>query len=361
MRTIIAGLCCLLLGFHASAQDKRPFVGADRALRNQIIYEVQTAWRDSNFDRLERMAEEFTTGRLKTLTGKWRLAIYETALSSAFVIQFPREFYETRCDCQVPSPRHYADAEPGWNALAAKADAWIAKYPRSPHAINIKAAYLMRRAWFYRGSGYADTVPAEAWPMFESNFAKARALLESTRNLSVKSPLWFSNMFKVASAQSWPQPAFGGLIKDFLANGRNYPEAYLAAFSGMQPRWGGSFEAMDTFARDAAARTRGEEGAGLYTRLYWNIYGSYGNGLFEQTRLDWKLMRQGFLDIIARFPDSWNFNGFAMFSCLARDYSSAAAAFKQMGDGIDQNFWQQMSLPECQRASAAVGTVSGTR
>lgn len=356
MRTIIAAICFLVIGTYASAQDKPRVISEEEALRWQIYTDTIASWRKSDFEKLGRIAEEFTSKRSKTLTGKWRLDLYASALESEFTFTWPKEFNtradDTGCNCQAPAPRHYAKADVLWNLIGAQVDTWIAKYPQSPHAINAKAAYLIKRAWFYRGSGFSSTVPDEAWPIFNDYIARARVLLESTRKVSIKSPLWFSNMFTIQMAQSWPRPAYEALIKDFLANGQNYPGAYFDAFSGLQPKWGGSFAAMDAFARNAAARTRNEEGAGLYTRLYWNIHVQYGNKLFEETQVDWSTMRQGFLDIIARYPESRNLNGFAMFSCMARDYASAALAIKKMGHRVDPNLWQNVSLSECQRAIA---------
>ncbi len=353
MKHLIFGLVLLLLSASASAQDKPGFVGADRALRNTIIGQVQNAWSDSDFDTLERIAEEFTGKRAKTFTGKWRLSVYIHALEPAFRINWPSAYDDTRCDCKIPAPAHYSKAEALWGAQGAKADAWIAKYPKSAHALVAKAAYLMRRGWFYRGGGYAQTVPPEAWPMFNGNIAKARTLLESTRAVSSASPLWYELMLKIANAQSWPASEHAALVKDFLANGQDYPDSYLAVFVSLQPKWGGSVEAMESFARYAAKRTSPEEGAGLYTRLYWNVYPSFGNDLFTETRADWGTMRQGFQDIVSRYPDSWNLNAFAMFSCLAKDFKTAASVLKKVGEEVDQNFWRAVSLPACKAASGA--------
>jgi hypothetical protein len=45
--------------------------------------------------------------------------------------------------------------------------------------------------------------------------------------------------------------------------------AYQSAASTYLPKRGGSYEALERFARQAKADS-GEEGAELYTRIYWN-------------------------------------------------------------------------------------------
>jgi hypothetical protein len=330
-----------------------PQVSEERALRAQIQADVTAAWMRSDFETLERMAEQFAAKRAKTLSGKWRLSLYARALAGAFAIEWPKEFNSTAdagCPCPSPDPARYAEADARWQVVAAKVDAWSARYPQSPIAINAKALYLIQRAWFYRGSALSQYVHKEAWPVFHSHIAHARELLQSSREVSTRSPLWFENMFSIAAVESWSDEALQALVRDFFAKGQNYPDSYQAVFDHLKPQWGGSFKAMDDFAREAAERTKSEEGAGLYTRLYWNVYSDYGTEIFRKTRLDWSTMRQGFEDIIARYPESRNLNAFALFSCLARDRASAGRAIQLMGEHVEPDLWQGVSLTLCQRA-----------
>ena len=351
MRKAIAFLGLVFVVLQATAQEKPKFVGAERVLRNQLIAQIQEAWRASDFAFLERTAEEYASKRTRTLTGKWRLSVYEAALKSVFQIPFPEAHFDPTCKCKVPAVAYYGEADALWKAVESKADAWIAKYPASPHAINAKAALLIQRAWFYRGSGYADTVPREALPVFNEHLSRARALLESTKSFSRASPLWFENMLKLANFQAWPRKAFFELADDFVQNGHDYPDAYQAIFQALEPRWGGSFESMEALARVAMKRTSATEGAGLYARLYWNAYSGYGMVMFKETRADWPLMRKGFEDIIAQYPDNWNFNGYALFACVAEDLVTARVAFEKIGTELDELIWGNFPIGLCYQAA----------
>ena len=336
MRIILIGLSFLLLSLQAVAAD-------DREVRGSIEKEVETAWRAADFVTLERMAAELTQTRAKTPSGKWRLAIYSDALGKQMQIEWPDELSlpgpKPVCGCGTPMPRHYPLADKRWAAVEAQVNAWVAKYPLSAQAHIAKASYLIARARFYRGSGYASAVPREAWPRFRLYIERAHVELESSRKISMQSPVWFEKMFFIASDQAWDAKAYTALVRDFLASGQNYPDAYLATFIRLQPKWGGSMEAMDNFARNAAERTRAEDGAALYSRLYWNISSEYGDSLFTDTRLDWPMMRQGFQDMLTRYPDPRNFNALAKFACVAQDYATVKSAMARIGDNQVSDVW----------------------
>jgi hypothetical protein len=86
------------------------------------------------------------------------------------------------------------------------------------------------------------------------------------------------------------------------------------------PRWHGSAEEIEAFARNAVERTKEKEGAGMYARIYWAASQSLFQGrLFENSNVRWEIMRKGIDDVLQKYPDQWNINNFALFSCLAKD------------------------------------------
>jgi hypothetical protein len=48
--------------------------------------------------------------------------------------------------------------------------------------------------------------------------------------------------------------------------------------------------------------------------------------------------------VIARYPDAWNQNNFAKFSCLARDKNKTTELFEQVREEFVPDAWQPMSL-----------------
>ncbi len=59
--------------------------------------------------------------------------------------------------------------------------------------------------------------------------------------------------------------------------------------------------------------------AGCSRFLNW----PYGElDMFKNGPTDWKRMKQGFEDILAQYPDAWNRNNFAQFTCRAGDWET---------------------------------------
>lgn len=108
------------------------------------------------------------------------------------------------------------------------------------------------------------------------------------------------------------------------------------------PKWGGSAQAIEDFARAAVGRTRKTEGEGMYARIYWYAAQSqYHDQLFSQSKVDWPTMKRGIHDVLARYPDAWNLNNFARFACLAGDRAEAQALAARVGDIPDADVWNR--------------------
>ncbi|MBV8635292.1 MAG: DUF4034 domain-containing protein [Burkholderiaceae bacterium] len=336
MRRLLAGwailFCCVTA--HATPEDE---------VRASIVKAVDTAWDQSDYDALEKMAESYSQSRSTTLSGKWRLELYDNELSRKLKIQWPSTYNienpEVACRCSSPAPRFYEAADERWSVVKGKIRSWRTAYPGSPHAIVAEAQYLINRGWFYRGSAYARYVPPEAWRMLSQYENQARTLLESTRSLSSKNPIWFQEMFTLASDQDWSNESYDALVADFKEHGHFYPGALNLIFYRLFPKWGGSLDAMEQFARNVTDLTRADDGNGQYARLYWNIATEFNRELFTATKADWATMRSGLKDIIKKYPDPRNINAIGYFACLAEDYETMNKALKRLGSDVNPEVW----------------------
>lgn len=55
-------------------------------------------------------------------------------------------------------------------------------------------------------------------------------------------------------------------------------------------------------------------------------------------------MKAGFDDILARYPDAWNYNNYGKFACLAKDKKSTGEFFTKMGDRPISQAWGTKAL-----------------
>ena len=178
----------------------------ETALREKIATDVRDAWAKSDFTKLDSDADRYLLTRARTFSGKWRLAIFAEALSAQMKIEWPEDWWlvelQPNCRCNIRTPVHCRSADLRWNLLQEKLDLWTKRFPGSPHAQIARAQFLVNRAWFYRGSGYSDSVPDVAWPMVSKYIELARDVLVDSKSTSIASPEWFNIMFFIASAQS---------------------------------------------------------------------------------------------------------------------------------------------------------------
>jgi hypothetical protein len=279
--------------------------------------------------------------RERTLSGKWRLAIYIQALSEQLKIAWPAQWYLVEnpgdCVCKVPNPAQYDEARRRWKVLGEKLEGWLSKYPHSAHARIALAQLAINEAWFYRSSGSASIVPDKAWPLFFRYVEEARQTLTAQDSTSALDPVWFSLMFTISAAQSWSPDRVDGLTQNLLKHGRSYSQAYQDAAMFLLPKWGGSYERIDELARQAMARADQDEGAELYARIYWQ--GQFDARIFQDTRADWPTMKRGFDQMLKKYPDPRNLNGRAMFACAAGDADTFRETMVELGDRVAPDTW----------------------
>jgi hypothetical protein len=262
--------------------------------REDIMAAVADSLRNKRFDELEALANTFRSQKLRTPSGRWMLSLFYAGL---------RRYQEHLPEDQDPP-----------------LDEWIAAYPDSPAARIGYAAMLLEKAWKIRGKGYASTVDDENWPAFRETVERARQYLTQYKSISAMDPNWYDTMAEVGTIQGWSDTEYGALLREAFDREPTYTDTYFEAANRDLPKWGGNAQKVEKLAREAVARTRTTDGAGLYTRIYWS---AYQDALFTESAIDWAEMKQGMDDVLAHYPSQWNINHFAYFACLAGDYTKA--------------------------------------
>ncbi len=318
--------------------------GSEAQLRDRISDEVAAAWRRADFQWLDSTADEYVHTRAKTQSGKWRLAVFYSGLSDQLAIDWPVEWHApgTTCRCKIPDPTHYDEANRRWYDVRKKVDEWVKQAPQSAHAKLALAQMLVNEAWFYRGTGYGASILPEAQPLISRHLEEAEHVLSEYKAVRSEDPEWFDIMFFVASAQSWPEEDIAPLFGDLQKFGRSYTTAYQSAASTLLPKWGGSYKALERFARQAAVDF-GDDGLEIYTRIYWNAVRADS---FAEAHADWPTMRSGFEFIIQHYPDPRNWNGLAMYACGAGDGMTFRRAMDELGDNLTPDTWS-ISVNAC--------------
>jgi hypothetical protein len=120
------------------------------------------------------------------------------------------------------------------------------------------------------------------------------------------------------------------------------------------PKWGGDARALDNYIVQATAQTRTLFGTGMYALLYSAAAnGQYEHALFQDSFANWDKVKQGYEDLLARYPASnAKRNRYAWMACMARDRPTLMRLLGELGTQIDLEEWgenPERGLEACQR------------
>ena len=215
--------------------------------------------------------------------------------------------------------------------------AWRKAVPESKFVTFADAQLLRQAAWNARGTGYASTVPKEAWELFAIRLQESEQLLLKLPPAARESPLWHMALLAASMdsnrAQSNPQEIFEAAVKRWPT----YASFYQLVLNRMVPKWGGSWEVVEAFIVRANKMQPAAEGSSLYARLYVELNGECCAG---ESKFNWSAMKAGFEDIIVRFPDPMYKNRYASYACMAQDKAAFGQAMSKMKpDQIIPGWW----------------------
>jgi len=288
--------------------------------RRDINNQIKKLVLNNNFSRLEDIAKRFREKESRTSSGLWMLTLYYGAVEEI-----------------IP----YKEKDPLlWSSLVQKADLWIEKYPESPTPYIAKSIILKKEAWSIRGTQYAKTVKPEAWEPFYKKIDESKAVLIKNKKISSQDPHWYVVMTDIATIQSWNEEKFEELIQEGLNKNQYYFQLYFDIMAYYTPKWHGSAEKIEAFANSAVERTKSKEGAGMYARIYWAASQSQFQGqLFQNSDVRWDVMSKGIDDVLEKYPDQWNINNFALFSCLVKDKEKTRKLISMIKEPAIKSGW----------------------
>jgi hypothetical protein len=197
---------------------------------------------------------------------------------------------------------------------------WTQEHPSSSLAHSMYAAVLLEVAWSYRGTGFASTVPPQAWEEFRKHVQRAADHMVKHADAALSTSGGHLTMITIGRAASWSDDRQWAIAQAGLKINPQDDRLYENMITSLLPKWGGSSQKVDRFINEAVERTKAERGLELYARLYHEAaVGQYGAGLFTESGAQWERMRRGYEDLTLRHPEPINLNRFAYYACLAQD------------------------------------------
>ncbi len=283
--------------------------------RKKFSDAVGELFRQGDFESLERMGNELRTKKLKITEGGWKLASYYRGL-----------------DCKGSDAASFLAAEK-------QVKDWQAKYPDSISAPIAEGKILTSYGWFFRGTGYANTITKDGSVKFKKCLAAANDVLEKAKDRCSADPEWYDAMLTVGLGQGWDKAKFDQVFNEGVKLAPDYYELYFARVQSLLPRWYGAAGEWQAFAESEAEK----HGPEIYTRCAWSVNSAYWpDKLFTEGRVSWPKMKAGFEKILQDFPNSnWNLNNYCRYACLAGDRATAKQLFDRIGSNRHAQCWQQ--------------------
>lgn len=307
-------------------------------LRESLQAKSATLFEYDQFDALDNDVKDYMDNTRRTSSGLWYLTLLDTGIMGFANSQ--------------------ARKEQSWDGLEEKAKAWIEARPDSAAAQITYAKFLIQHAWQYRSKDSGPNV-LKSW-LFNHYIERAQQVLEESKSFASRDPRWYEAMFLVATAQNWEEEKFLALEKEGFSKFPYYYQMYFVAFDYHSPRWNGSEKQIEDFANRAITYTAEKDGRGMYARVYW--YASqryYGSRLFTESAVTWNKMSDAINDVLSQYPDQWNINNFAYFSCLAGDVNKTRSLISRIQDAPLANVWHEKGLFERCRQWSAEESSSG--
>jgi uncharacterized protein len=130
-------------------------------------------------------------------------------------------------------------------------DEWVDKHPKSSPARLARGAYLAARAWKARGAKESNETSRAQFQQMDAFFARASTDFYFGMRLDPRSIVPYHGLMNIAMNE--PDHAMGRLLLD--RGLKLQPYSFILRVSYMWsllPRWGGSYAAMEEFAKESA-------------------------------------------------------------------------------------------------------------
>jgi len=317
MRNMIAAVLLFVSGLQVPLACASPNRFPHQA--DAIILEAQRLAATDDFASIERLVKHYNARQQMNENGLSSVGTFYTAMSGSFEIDV-------------------ADTE-AWNRRFAWADRWIAAYPKSPTARVMRGRIEFLRGASYRGSGWARDVTPENNASYQRYASQAADYLLEHRAIASKDPYFYRTLLIIGFRMDWPEFELMALFDEGAERYPYYFGQFTVPMMYYTPRWGGSFEAMEAFARHAMARVPPPDRAALYARLYTYAQFLGWESPLTGGQIDWPLFDEGTRNIVARYPSPGNLQAYASMGCGSQHRARAAAFLQQFRGEPDLKIW----------------------
>jgi hypothetical protein len=288
--------------------------------RSAVRKQAELAYRAGDFGSLDRqhsMYGDFVGQR--TSSGAFKMTLFFDGIADA-----KRNTSETQRQQDI-----------------GRTQSWVTEHKTSPLAHVLHASALLSYGGYFRGNGFSNTVPPQAWKVYEEYNQKAAKYLLENEPVGSKSTIWHTWMLNIARLAGWPRDVVQRLFEDGIKTNPADYSLYANVLEYLLPRWHGDAQSVDTFIRYATPKAPPEYGPELYARLYAAAgQAHFERRLYTDSLVDWVRMREGLELWYEHFPTVWNKNVLAYHACIAGDKVLAKQVLSEIWEQPQWEIWE---------------------
>lgn len=304
-------------GQEVSAAGSAAVAGApsEKEEHDKFRHDTQQLFSNRQYAELETLAQELRASKARERGGSWK------------IYQF---YWAMEC----------ADDEPEavWLRHQVIHAEWVKKFPRSITPRVAQARFFIKYAWHARGSGYAKTVTEEGWRLFRERLDTARTMLEKSKSMTPRCPMWWLSRLTVAMGQGETPEHYEMMFQKAKALEPQFFGYDTARAQFLLPRWHGEPGDWEAAAEKEIERS-GEYGLEIYARVV-NAQRSFYNNVFKETKASWSKTMQGFEQMRKNYPNSKEvINHYGRVAWLAGDREQTKKLIEEIGDDQIPDIW----------------------
>lgn len=292
-----------------------------------------------DFDRLEKMEQRLRDLRGRNKYGYWEQEYFPTGIHTGYA--------------------HVTRNSERWHKLL---DAWEKAHPDSIYPLIIRAQRLVRDGWEARGDGFADSVTKQGWKVFREKLQLAEEQLKKAEALEENDAYLYAVWIEVALGLGASKPERMKLVEAAKDIDPDFYAPYEKMQFSLMPRWGGSSEEIEAFARKANEWAGPQQGTQMYALLAIDMRRRMLDDFTEIKAFKWDLLNQGFDQLREAFPESdYYLQVQCWFSHYYKDKEKARELFALIGDDYNTSVWdREESFIRSRRWARSEGRISDT-
>jgi hypothetical protein len=306
----------------AATRPVEPPMVSPTNLQTEFEYKspIKQYFSQGNFEQLEKVIGEAREGKGRLLGGTWKVLDFYFAIHETFLVGNPDES--------------------DWKMYFDTLNQWVAAKPESAAArISLAQAYV-GYAWRARGGGYANSVTAKGWELFNERVAMGSNALADAARLKEKCPYWYSVMQTVALAQGWDKSQTRELMEQAVTFEPDYYHFYREYANSLQTKWYGEEGEIESFAEEVSDRVGSQKGDVLYFEIASLVACQCDAEKTALHNMSWPRIKRGYATLGQLYGVSaLKRNRFASMAVKAGDKQAARDALVEMGAEWDKDVW----------------------